>query len=244
MIKKYNALNETEIRTELQIILDNAISKIVYENSEIYFVDERQIEIIKLLQISASKIPTFTKKYNDPFFQFAKVLNKDYAAIAYKTFMKHKYKNVKDPEKVKDRIKKDFEITSYEIRKFYRNLLLEKANEIDENLRMKLNEEEAEKLEKVLEKKEFLLNNFEKLDIRITTFRDNDIYPHIKFIDVIEEEAVDYLRTEVPNILYAHKNIFIIQPGYRKDANHIRFVLNAEHAFGEIFYKEKEELDV
>ena len=60
------------------------------------------------------------------------------------------------------------------------------------------------------------------------------------FLDSIGEETRDYLRTEVPNILFAHKNIFILEPGYRKDANHIKFVLEAEHAFGEIFYKEKE----
>lgn len=241
-LNKYTSLNEFEIRKELQTILDNSFKKINYENADIYFVNSEQIEIIKLLHISASKL-IFNRKPNEPFFQFAKILNKDFPAIAYKTFMKHKYKNVTDPEKVKHRIEKEYEITTNELRKHNRNFLAENANEIDDNLRQKIIDEESTKLEEAKRTRDYLISNFHNLDIRITTFKENDEYPHIKFLDVAEEETRDYLRTEVPNILYAHKNIFILQPGYRKDAKHIRFVLEAEHAFGEIFYKEKERND-
>lgn len=238
-MNKFTALNETEIKNELMKIFDNASKKIVYENAEIYFVTHEQIEIVKLLQVSAKKI-VFNKKFNDPFFQFAKVLNRDYPAIAYKTFKKHKYKNVTDPEKVKKRIEREFEISVKEMKRFNKNLLLENADEIDDNFRNKIAEEEKTKIERAEYLKNHLINNFDFLDIRITTFKEYEEYPHIKFLDSIGEETRDYLRTEVPNILFAHKNIFILEPGYRKDANHIKFVLEAEHAFGEIFYKEKE----
>ena len=30
-----------------------------------------------------------------------------------------------------------------------------------------------------------------------------------------------------------------MKDGYRKDAKHIKFAIEAKHAFGEVFYKEK-----
>ena len=69
-MNKFTSLNETEIKNELNNIFDSATKRIVYENAEIYFVTQEQIEIVKLLQVSAKKI-VFNKKFNDPFFQFA-----------------------------------------------------------------------------------------------------------------------------------------------------------------------------
>ena len=95
------------------------------------------------------------------------------------------------------------------------------------------------KLDKIIEEKQFIDENFNTLDIRITTFKEDKLYPHIRLIDANGEEAIDFLRAEVPNILYAHKNLFLLQDGYRKDAKHIKFVIEAKHAFGEVFYKER-----
>ena len=55
-MNKFTSLNETEINKELIKIFDNATKKIVYENAEVYFVTHEQIEIVKLLQVSAKKI--------------------------------------------------------------------------------------------------------------------------------------------------------------------------------------------
>lgn len=233
-----------ELKNELSRIIERAFIKLTYEGSKIYFLEE--LEYLKILNLrESSKLLnnslTSYQKTNDPFFSFGKILNSNEPIIAYKTFLKHKYVNITDPEKVKDRIEKEYEIVKNETVQFYRELKAENDGIFDSKKLESLKIEESGKLEYLINKKKFLLEHFNYLDIRITTFKDNKIYPHIKMIDIEGNESIEFLRDEVPNILYAHKNIFILKPGYRKDAKHIKFVLEAEHAFGEIYFRFKED---
>lgn len=245
-------LSILDIKNMLNAIIIDA-KKINFENADIFFVNKEQFNKICALYLSAEslflndkdndKLTVNTnrrgtiKKKKDPFYNVAKILYDKSPIIAYKTFLKHKYVNITDEEKVKGKINVDHLIEINEIKKFYDELIAEKKDEFDDNMITKLREEEKDKINHVVKMKDFLTNEFKFLDIRITTFRDNTLYPTIKMIDAEGKDAQEYLRLEVPNILYVHKNIFLLEPGYRKDASHIKFVLSAEHAFGQIYFK-------
>lgn len=240
-------LSILDFKNMLNSILINC-KKIKYEEADIYFVEEEQFKHIQTLYLSAESL--FKKDYSnlkikykgktkDPFYQIAKILNPENKAIAYKTFLKHKYVNITDEVKVKNRIDVEHLIEINEIKKYYSELKEENRNVFTNEKIIELEIEEKERIEHIKRMKKFLIDEFIFLDIRITTFRDDKLYPTIRMIDINGKDIQEYLRLEVPNILNAHKNIFIIEPGYRKDARHIKFVLSAEHAFGQIYFKRK-----
>lgn len=238
----FRPLNKDEISKEIEKIKENC-QIIKYEGSTIYLIDDLRFLNLKHFKKSAEILNSTAVKYKkkkDPFFDYAKILNdSEFPIIAYKTFLKHKYINVSDPKKVKDRIEVEYCISKNDKEKFYRDLLNENKDFIDDEFIKRIENEKEEALKKIDTMKTFINDNYDSLDIRITTFKDNKLYPHIKMIDAIGKESIDFLRAEVPNFMYVHKNLFILQPGYRKDAKHIKFVLEAEHAFGEVYFKQK-----
>lgn len=235
-------LSEEEIKRELMSILSEC-KKISYGNTETYIVDDvKYIQIKKIYE--AAKIffenTKIRNKKGGPFYRFGKILNfSEYPIIAYKTFYKHKYINITDPEKVKEQVSKEYAIAKAETEKHYKELIEKHKDEVDQEFIDKLNQEKNDKLNKIDSINTYIENNYEKLDIRITTFTEQTMYPHIRLIDAEGKEKIDFLRAEAPNIIYGHRNIFPIKDGYRKHASHIKFVLEANNAFGEVFYKEK-----
>ncbi|WP_418181268.1 hypothetical protein ACNSOL_12230 (plasmid) [Aliarcobacter lanthieri] len=247
-------LNKKEIKASLEEIL-NDCQIISYENTNIYLINDIKfiqikrlysyskdlfnIEIEKIKQKEVGKNKK-SKKNNDHFYDFGKILNfSEFPIIAYKPFMKHKYINITDPEKVKKRIEKEYTISKSKLAKSYEELLNANKDSIDEDFIQKIKTEQENKLLDMDEKLILLKTNFQNLDIRITTFTNEVLYPHVRLIDAEGEESISFLRSGVPNILYAHQNLFLLKDGYRKNANHIKFVCEATHAFGEVFYKEK-----
>lgn len=247
-----NVLSKEEIKRTLDELLENC-QVIKFEGTSTYIVDDVMFIKIKklyayselLLQTERSEakkdnILVKKKKTKGPFYKFAKILNfSEFPVIAYKTFFKHKYVNITDPKKVKEQIKREYAISIAETKNYYERIINENKDSIDEGFIAKIDKEFNEKIEKINQEKKFIDESFDILDIRITTFKEDKLYPHIRLIDANGKEFIDFLRAEVPNILYAHKNLFLLQDGYRKDAKHIKFVINAKHAFGEVFYKEK-----
>lgn len=251
-------LSKEEIKRTLDELLDGC-ETIQFEGTVIYIIDDVKFIQLKklyacsefLMQIEEDtqqdkneekkeKQEPKKKKKKGPFYKFGKILNfSEFPIIAYKTFLKHKYVNITDPEKVKEQIKREYAIAIAETESHYKDIIEKNKDSVDEDFIVKINTELKGKLDKIIEEKQFIDENFNALDIRITTFKEDKLYPHIRLIDANGEEAIDFLRAEVPNILYAHKNLFLLQDGYRKDAKHIKFVIEAKHAFGEVFYKEK-----
>lgn len=253
-------LSKEEIKRNLDELLEGC-EKISFENTATYIVDDvKYIQVQKLYACSeflmqieediakekdnskdkSDKSETKKTKKSGPFYKFGKILNfSEFPIIAYKTFLKHKYINITDPEKVKEQIKREYAIVVAETKNHYEDIIKNNLDSIDDDFVEKINKELEEKLEAIENQKIFIDENFDRLDIRITTFKDETLYPHIRLIDANGKEGIDFLRAEVPNILYAHRNLFLLQDGYRKDAKHIKFVIEAKHAFGEVFYKEK-----
>lgn len=246
-------LSKEEIKRSLEYILEDC-EKITVENTDIFIVDDvKFIEIKKLYAcakyLAENELAEEKKSEENgekkrakrgPFYNFGKILNLDeYPIIAYKTFLKHKYINITDKEKVKKQIEREYGVAKNKTNGFYDKLLEAQKDIIDEELENKIKKERNDKLADIEKEFKFIEENIDSLDIRITTFREDKKYPHIRLIDVNEEEYIDFLRAEVPNILYGHRNIFEMKEDYRKDARHIKFILDATHAFGEIFYKKK-----
>lgn len=238
-----------DLKNMLNSIIINS-KKITYKDAEIFFINKKQFDQVYTLYLSsksifdndkfANKRSSKNKKKKDPFYDIAKILYGDATIIAYKNFMKHRYVNITDEEKVKARIDIEHLIEIREIKKFYQELIEENKDTFSEEKIVTLNEEEKEKVEHIIRMKKFLIDEFKFLDIRITTFVDKKLYPTIRMIDENGKDIQEHLRVGVPNILLAHKNIFELQDDYRKDAKHIRFILSAEHAFGQIYFKRKE----
>ncbi|MFY4797229.1 hypothetical protein ACOTVS_11960 [Aliarcobacter butzleri] len=251
-------LSKEQIKIALDELLENC-QVIRFEGTVTYIVDELKYEQIKKLYICSESLMKMEEdkikekeavkeenakpkriKRKGPFYKFGKILNfSEFPIIAYKNFLKHKYVNITDPNKVKEQIKREYAIAVSEAKNHYEETINKNKESIDEDFIEKLNEELNDKLKKINKEKKRLDEEFDTLDIRITTFKEDTLYPHIRLIDANGKEFIDFLRAEVPNILYAHKNLFLLQDGYRKDAKHIKFVSEAKHAFGEVFYKEK-----
>lgn len=248
-------LSKEEIKRSIEELLEDC-QVIKFEGTKTYIIDDvKFIQIQKLYACSeflmkieeetvkekaANKESKEPKKKKGPFYKFGKILNfSEYPIIAYKTFLKHKYVNITNPEKVKEQIKREYAIAIAETENHYKKIIDENKETVDEDFINKITSELNSKINEIKKEKEFIDANFEKIDIRITTFKEDTLYPHIRIIDANGDESIDFLRAEVPNIIYAHRNIFFMQDGYRKDAKHIKFVLEAKNAFGEVFYKEK-----
>lgn len=215
--------------------------KMEYEGSSLYFLNqEKFIEIYTIYEAATKTFneSKLSRKAKDPFFQIAKLFgDKENQIIAYKLYIKHKYKNITDKEKVKHKIDA---IHSIEINKINSHLAELIKNTNDNYQVTKLKKEAEKKIKSVIEKKEFLLKDFENLDIVISTFKKKDTYPTIKVINTKQEAKIEHLRLEVPNIINTHNNMFVLdEDNLRKNANHIKFLLEAEHAFADIFFKKK-----
>ncbi|KAB7884620.1 hypothetical protein [Poseidonibacter ostreae] len=227
-------------KSEVLSIL-NTNEKMEYEGSSLYFLNqEKFLEIYKLYEAATKTFneSKLSRKAKDPFFQIAKLFgDKENQIIAYKLYIKHKYKNITDKEKVKHKIDA---IHSIEINKINNNLAELIKNTNDNYQVTKLKKEADKKIKSVIEKKEFLLKDFENLDIVISTFKKKDTYPTIKVINTKQEAKIEHLRLEVPNIINTHNNMFVLdEDNLRKNAKHIKFLLEAEHAFADIFFKKK-----
>lgn len=248
-------LSKEEIKRSIDELLEDC-QVIKFEGTSTYIVDDvKFIQIKKLYACSeflmkieedtikkkvANKESKEPKKKKGPFYKFGKILNfSEYPIIAYKTFLKHKYVNITNPEKVKEQLKREYAIALAETENYYKKIINDNKETVDKDFIIKITDEMNAKLNEIKNEKAFIDENFEKIDIRITTFKEDTLYPHIRLIDANGDESIDFLRAEVPNIIYAHRNIFFMQDGYRKDAKHIKFVLEAKNAFGEVFYKEK-----
>lgn len=246
-------LSKEEIKRSLDLILEEC-QQIKLENTITYIVDDVKFIQIKKLHLCSEYLANSEKEEEKRkakedgkektkrghFYNFGKILNfNEYPIIAYRTFLKHKYVNITDKDKVEKQIQREYAIAQNQTNSFYATLLESQKDNIDEELENKIKTERDDKLKVIHNEYGFIKENLDNLDVRITTFREDHKYPHIRLIDINGKEAIDFLRAEVPNILYAHRNLFEMKDDYRKDANHIKFVLNAKHAFGEVFYKEK-----
>lgn len=228
-----------------------------YEGAELFLLDSEDFSKIygiyeaALIELKKEK---FERKNSNPFHKVAKLFgDKHDSIIAYKLYVKHKYKNICDEQNVRKRILASFEIEKNKIEKLTRNALKENAKVIDEVFKEKIKEEENQKIQKLTEMKDFLISNFENLEIVISTYRKEHKYPTIKTVNINQIDSIEHLRLEVPNIMHCHDNIILLNESLevkekkvsiegnisRKNSKHIQFMVDSIHAFADIYYKIK-----
>ena len=183
-------LSKEEIKRTLDELLDGC-KTIQFEGTITYIIDDVKFIQLKklyacsefLMQIEEDteqeknedkkeKQEPKKKKKKGPFYKFGKILNfSEFPIIAYKTFLKHKYVNITDPEKVKEQIKREYAIAIAETESHYKDIIEKNKDSVDEDFIVKINTELKGKLDKIIEEKQFIDENFNTLDIRITTFK-------------------------------------------------------------------------
>ena len=80
-------------------------------------------------------------------------------------------------EKVKEQIKREYAIAIAETESHYKDIIEKNKDSVDEDFIVKINTELKGKLDKIIEEKQFIDENFNALDIRITTFKEDKLYP-------------------------------------------------------------------
>ncbi len=229
--------------------------KIEYEGAVLYLLDSNDFcKVYSLYEnaLAELKAEKIERKNSNPFHKVAKLFG-DYEnpIIAYKLYVKHKYKNICDEDNVKKRIAASYEIEKNKIEKIARNTIKEHGREIDEVLKNKIKEEENQKIIALTEMNNFLLANFDKLEIVISTYRKEHKYPTIKTVNVKQIDSIEHLRLEVPNIMHCHSNIILLNESLevkesqisldgniaRKNSKHIQFMVDSINAFADIYYK-------
>jgi len=218
MADKYNVLIEKKIKEVL-----SSYERVVYEESEIYIVDEKGLNEIKLLEMSLKgmedgpKEEQVTKKRKKgPLFEYAKILNPDYPVFKYSFFMKHTPLEIFDREKILERIPREFSV--------WKNIEIKHLNERIEKSDPPLSEEEAGKLKRELadiisieeQNIKDIMENFEEYHVVITSHARQNYYPSVYLMENLAYGAEDaggdqkkkhhsrnaHLRKHVPNILW------------------------------------------
>lgn len=226
----------------LELLKDK--EKIEFNEAELYFLKSEDFLKIYEIYKDAKKIfndSNEKRKSSDPFFQVAKLFGDDKTSIiAYKFFLKHKYKNITDKKKIEDRIDALHLIEINKIKKNHEDYIAENKDSFDAAFIQNLKNELEEDIQEIKDKKKFLIDNFDDLEIKISTFKEFKEYPTIKTINTNQVDSVEHLRIEVPNVIHAHTNIFLLDEDMRKDAKHIKFILEAKKAFADIYYKKRD----
>ena len=220
MANAYNALIDQKIKEVL-----SSYERVEYEESEIYIVDQKGLDEIKLLELSLKgmedtpKEEQVTKKRKKgPLFEYAKLLNPDYPAFKYSFFMKHTPLEIFDREKIRDRIPREFSV--------WKNIEIKHLNERIEKSDPPLSEEEAGKLKRELDdiisieeqNIKNIVENFEEYHVVITSHARQNYYPSVYLIEDLTYNNKDaqkiekskhrsrnaHLRKHVPNVLWFH----------------------------------------
>jgi len=195
-----------DIHRELETILQKS-RKIEYQGILLYLIKEPELRAVLQLELGVrmEEEDKGVKKRNY-FYEYAKIINPDYPAFKYTLSMKHKKKEIFDPEKVKKYLPAEFEIWKNKSRVELEKEIKHPDSAITDE-QAKLLRDDLEK-EIVLSQKKIteVLENFHDYNVIITTFEQYTYYPALYFVMELENnktKASDtHLRKDVPNLLW------------------------------------------
>lgn len=228
-----------DVRDDVKEILGRYELQTV-EEAQLYVVDK---ECIDELNVCAKRlIMEYAHLGEDIFKKFdisniVKIINPTYPAHWYKAFVDESWKQVNDEELVRERL--DRELAKY------KNILLsntkkkikekgipaDKAKQIYRNIEQK-EFPEAENL------CEFIKENFDELDVRISTYNERTKYGAIQFMLGEKKRQVN-LRKKIPNVLWFEKQ----EKKRQKNNELILYLSKAKRAFGDVYFVSKEEYE-
>lgn len=222
------------------------------EDAVLYIVDAEAISFLKetkkLLELEFSmhdeeRERTSSKRRGRPLVQeysldtIVKVVNPDAPANAYQTFVAESWRQINDRDKVFNSIEGEFAKYRNSIRAATRRKLKEQKadksviDEVMRNIDAEIAQAEKEK--------EYILENFEKLDVRISAYEERVKYAALRWYVKKKKQTDVNLRKQVPNALWFEK----LTPEEELRANNelVYYLSKAKRAFGYVYYKELEE---
>ena len=229
------------IHIQLTDILKN-VKTINYNEISLYLVNQNTINSILELELSvrADNIENGIEKKNH-FYDYAKIINPQFPAFKYTLSMKHKKKEIFDPEKVRKALPAEFEIWKNKSRVILERQIKEEDTSIsDEHAKLLRANLEKEIDEAQLKIDEVLLN-FHSYNVVISTFEDYTYYPALYFVMELNDGKLKpsdtHLRKDVPNILFYHDDRPYSQ--LRANDRMSRIINDFDRFAGSVYIKEK-----
>jgi len=208
------------------------------EEAELFIVNKECIDELKVC--SQRLIMEYSHLGEDIFKKFdisniVKIINPQHPAHWYKTFVDESWKQVNDEKLVRERLDK-------ELAK-YKAILMS-------NTRKKIKEkgipaEKAKEIFKKIEKNEFpkaddlcefIKENFDELDVRISTYNERTKYGAVQFMIDDKKKQVN-LRKKIPNVLWFEKK----EKQRQRNNELILYLSKAKRAFGDVYFVPKKE---
>jgi hypothetical protein len=200
-----------EIKEKLLKILASA-KPTQYKGIALYLVNEKILkEVLDLeLYVRNQDINKGIEKHNH-FYDYAKIINPKYPAFKYTLSMKHKKKEIFNPEKVHKALPSEFEIWKNKSRLELQKQIKNQATAITESQALRL----KDSLEKEIALSQIIINevieDYKNYEVVISTFEQYTYYPSLYYVIESEGESKakasdTHLRQEVPNLLWYKDN--------------------------------------
>lgn len=205
----------------------------------LFLVNEEIYNKIQALSAKANSLKkeTRTKHDKDPFYYVCKIINPD-GIPAYKYEMKtqEKYLSIKNKEIIQNRMESEFVI--------FKNKKMKSLEEIEDlEQKEKLKQKVSDEISYAAQMKNYILENFDDLDVVISGYemrkqRAMIYYTRTKKSPIDNKLSLqEYLRTELPNILYYVDSTK--DKNKRADFHQRELLKLYKHGFGTIYFKEK-----
>lgn len=208
------------------------------EEAELFVVNRSCME--ELMVCSERLIMEYQYLGDDIFKRFdisniVKIINPQHPAHWYKTFVDESWKQVNDTELVRERLDKELAKYKAILMSNTRKKIKEKSipDEKAKDIYKRIKEKEFPEAEKLCE---FIKENFDELDVRISTYHERTKYGAIQFM-VSDSKKMVNLRKKVPNVLWFEK----IEARIRKNNELILYLSKAKRAFGDVYFVPKKE---
>ena len=199
-------MTKKDIQNQIHSILQTS-RLIDYQEIQLYLINETELKQILDLELTLrfNQEEQGIKKQNY-FYDYAKIINPQYPAFKYTLSMKHKKKEIFDPEKVQKLLPAEFET--------WKNTARAKLEKEIKNPETAINKEQGKNLRLELEKKIVLaqekidevLSNFYNYEVVISTFEQYSYYPALYYVMELEDSksksSDTHLRKDVPNLLW------------------------------------------
>jgi len=218
----------------LYIVDEVAIEKLK-EINKLLSMEYSQHDAVASVGIKKKRGKPFVEEYSLP--TIVKVINFEQPANSYQTFIAESWKQINDPKKVKESLEVEFIKHKNKIKKFTQQKLKEKGvsedikNDIMRNIDKEIREAEKEY--------QYIVENFDALDVRISSYFERTKYAALRWYVMKKKQPDVNLRKQVPNVLWYRE--LSEDEKIRIDNELVHYLSKAKRAYGDVFYKEKEE---
>ena len=201
--------------------------------AELYFIDEKALKFIKMRRAYLESL--YETQAHTKLYSFSKIINLlNYNQLSHRYSVKYipKFQQINKIESVKKYLPSHYAVWKATAIKDFNELL--ESHDFDEGSIKKMKKEQEMLLARAAEDYEYLLNNPDNLDIRISGYDEASNYPAIIF--ATEKRATEkHLRSEVVNALWFKPH------NSRLDLSTKEFIETSTRAFGNVYYKHRDD---